>query len=146
MSKRNYPGRPLIMAALLLALGSLASGCLVEVTDDDLLFDPIFVADMRVHWTIDGADDPAWCDDLGIETWVVEARGPEYRELELSCRSDYWDSGSAFYSLEEGDYRVVVRAMDMDGYEITSAGSRLGEVIDDGGVDVLTVRFNEIDF
>lgn len=148
----HIPWRRLFCGPLFLCCALIStSGCIVEVSDEDawvdpLALDPVFVSDLRVRWTVDGLDDPTWCDDLGIETWLVEVRGAESLDLELSCRDDYWDSGSAFYGLEGGGYRVVIRALDIDGYEIISEGSRLNNLIDVGGTGMLTMRFRSSDF
>lgn len=129
-------------------LASVSTGCVVEV-DGDPIIDSVFIydrADMEVRWSINRSTDPTWCDDLGIETWLVEVSGPDARDVYVDCRADYWNTGSSLYGLDEGDYRVRLTALDFDDVAIMSAGARVNDVYDDGGVDLVDMRLDERDF
>lgn len=109
------------------------------------LVDESFDADLEVTWSIDGSTAPALCNAYGIDTWVIEVRGPEDLDVELDCRVHYWDSGSDLYNLREGTYTIGVVALDRFGVVLTAAESQI-TIFDDGVVDVLDFAFRSSDF
>jgi hypothetical protein len=132
---------------LLGALVFTAAGCVIEV--DDPIVEPLYfndMADMEVRWSINGSTDPIWCNDLGIETWLVELSGRDAQDVYVDCRGDFWDTGSALYGLTEGDYRVRLTALDFDDISIVTVGARVDDVYDDGGVDVIDFNLDDREF
>jgi hypothetical protein len=79
---------------LLGALVFTAAGCVIEV--DDPIVEPLYfndMADMEVRWSINGSTDPIWCNDLGIETWLVELSGRDAQDVYVDCRGDFLGHG-----------------------------------------------------
>lgn len=145
MSKRNAVSYKVVLVAVLAAGLITASGCLVEVHEDGPFVDGPYYADLEVDWLVEGSDDASWCDALYIDKWVVRINGPEVRDLVLDCSRNYWTSENDFLALEEGSYRVTVKAMDFEGFELTTARTNI-DLIDTGDLQTITFDFEEREF
>ena len=71
---------------------------------------PIFFWDLDVRWNIDGSQSTAQCQTYGIHEFEVVAQGPEHRTRTFPC-NDKWDTGTRFWSLEEGNYKITINAL-----------------------------------
>jgi len=131
------------LTAALLGLGALA-GCVV-VEEDPYGPAPIYLADLQVDWRILGSQSADYCDAFGIQSWIVEVRGPESRDVVVDCRAHYWSSENDLLSMFEGHYDITVRAVDRYGYTVALQGSRL-DLLADGYLRQLSFEFRSHDF
>lgn len=106
----------LILTAVLALV--MASGCYLEMDPHDPYYESH--VDLQVDWNYQGQDSASVCDVLGVDSWVVELRGPESRNVSASCKGDFWSSENDLFSLEPGHYTVRVKAMNDQGHEVAS--------------------------
>jgi len=131
--------------ALILTLGVVAlSGCYLEL-EENTHPGGLYDADLKVTWRIDGSQSTGYCDSYGIAQWEVEVRGPDPRTIHVDCRAHYWSSESDFYNLLEGNYSVIVRALDSADYVLAEQRSSLS-LVDSGFVETLSFQFYPSDF
>ena len=104
-----------------------------------------YYADLEVGWLVEGSEDATWCDALYIDQWIVRINGPEVRDVVLDCSRNYWTSENDFLALEEGSYLVTVKAIDFEGYELTTASTRI-DLIDTGDLQTVTIDLAEREF
>ena len=71
---------------------------------------PIFFWDLEVRWNIDGSQSTGLCTTYNIHEFEVVADGPEHRQRTFPC-NDRWNTGTRFWDLEEGNYRVTISAL-----------------------------------
>lgn len=145
MSKRSAMSYKVVLVAVLAAGLMAASGCIVEVHEDDVLVGGPYYADLEVGWLVESSDDASWCDALYIDQWIVRINGPEVRDVVLDCSRNYWTSENDFLALEEGSYLITVKAVDFEGYELTTASTRIN-LIDNGDLQTVTIDFEEREF
>ncbi len=127
-----------ILSALVTAVAA-SSGCILEVNDNGR---PVTgLADMEVRWSIDGADSALLCNVHGVDSWLVELRGPEARDVVLDCRDNYWTTENDLLMLGEGLYDVSVTALDCKGYEIARR-STMVDLFDRGYVEIVRMSFH----
>jgi len=96
------------MKIRLLALGLLGAAALFACH-------PIFFWDMSVSWTLDGGTNSSTCSKYTIAEWEVFAEGvdpPNMLPVTRSFPCGTWDSGQKFFQIEEGHYKVYVRALE----------------------------------
>ena len=90
---------------------------------------PVFFWDLVVSWSIEGSTSSSLCSTYNIGEFEIVADGPEYRARNFSCPS--WESGSRFFSLEEGHYTVSVRALEKGSLKVLAQRSEVILVQDD---------------
>lgn len=138
---RVHRARALSMMVVAALCGVATTGCVVV--------DGTTTADMEVGWTIDRVDAASLCDVYGIESWVVEVRGPESIDVPVDCRAEDWVTGNALYDILEGAYTVDVVALDAGGFELASIGTTV-DLLFDGSLNTvdksIDVDFTDSDF
>jgi hypothetical protein len=72
---------------------------------------PIFFWDLEARWNIDGSQSKTLCGTYNIGDFEVIADGPEYHRLTISCDLG-WNTGSSFFDIEEGRYKVTIKALE----------------------------------
>lgn len=115
LKKINRSFRGLALAGVLVLGAALTSGCHMGF---DLDVDESWLpgwSDLEVTWTVDSSKSTSACNEHGICKWVVEIRGPEDRDIMLSCSKDYWSSENDFSSMARGLYSVRVSAISSTG-------------------------------
>lgn len=128
----------LAILSALVAAAVASSGCMIEVNEEGL---PVSgLADMEVRWTIDGVDSASLCSVHGVNSWLVELRGPESRDVVLDCRDNYWTTENDLLMLEEGFYDVRVVALDRNGYELARRSTTV-DLFDRGYVEMVRLDF-----
>jgi hypothetical protein len=133
-----------MFSALLLAMTFLAtSGCYIE--DEYYYEDGVYLADLQVDWSIQGADSSGLCGVYGINRWIVEAHGPEARTTELNCSKYYWSTENDFAAMTEGTYVITVRAIDHLGHAFAAQSSSI-TLHDVGQTHTLHFDFLPTDF
>lgn len=140
-TKRAYRIRNLsIVVMMTLGIAVTASGCVIAI-DDDLFRS----ADLEVTWTINGSDSASLCGVYGVDSWMLEVRGPESRNVVLDCRDNYWSSENDLLSLPEGSYDVRLTALDHGDRQIGKLATSL-YLWDDGHVEHLSLDLIDSDF
>jgi hypothetical protein len=129
-----------LFASLLVGIGFLASGCYLEVQDEE-----IFLADLQVDWTIQGSDAASLCSAYGVDYWLVEVDGPESRTVELDCHVHFWSSENDLLALNEGSYTVRVTALDAFRLPVASQWTSTS-LYDTGYLNRLSFNFLPSDF
>jgi hypothetical protein len=81
----------------------------------------ILIGDMEVRWNVNGSQSSSACSTYGVATWRVSASGPEIRTLPAITCGVAWSTGTTFYDLEEGTYKVTVDAIDASGATLATA-------------------------
>ncbi|MCK5799629.1 MAG: hypothetical protein KAI47_20705 [Deltaproteobacteria bacterium] len=132
--------RTLALVTAIVAAASAASGCILQ-TDMGTGSSAFGLADLEVRWTIAGRDSASLCSAYGIDSWVVELRGAESRDVVLDCRNNYWTTENDLLLLQEGFYNVHVIALDTTGYEISRLNTSVN-LIDQGYVDLVDLDFS----
>jgi hypothetical protein len=147
VSMRLRTSRSHVALAAIAFLGAgLSAACVLEVDPEGPLFsNDSRTADLYVTWMLEGADEPSLCDSYGIETWTVELRGPESRDVTVDCRLDTWSTEVDLYNLYEGNYTVTLRAFSAGGVQLAAGTGSLG-VFDTGLVNNLVLRLYSTDF
>lgn len=100
---------------------------------------------MEVRWTIGGVDAASLCETHGVKTWVVELHGPEYRDVVVDCRANYWTTENDLLMLSQGVYEVHVIALDKADVEIARLETPF-DLYDSGRVEVLHFDFSPAQF
>ncbi len=132
--------RTLALVTAIVAAASAASGCILQA-ETDMGTTPFGLADLEVRWTIAGRDNASLCSAYGIDSWIVELRGVESRDVVLDCRNNYWTTENDLLLLQEGFYNVPVIALDTAGYEISRLNTSVN-LFDQGYVDLVDLDFS----
>ena len=142
----NTTVRQLVLLGALVMGMTLVAGCYLDLEPfgpgDPYWEDRI---DLKVQWSYQGSDSPSWCDNLNVDRWVVELRGPESRDVAVSCHKDFWSSENDLLSLEPGHYTVRIKALDGASHMVASRSMAL-ELHDASYLESVTVNFNAEDF
>lgn len=91
---------------------------------------PIFYWDLVVEWNIDGSTSLALCSTYNINEFEIEASGPEFRRRTIPC-SSHWNTNTRFYDLEEGHYKVTVKALEKGSSKVLAQRTATALVRDD---------------
>jgi hypothetical protein len=137
--------RTLFALTAALVLGLFVTGCYVETTDPHYHEPGVYLGDLEVSWRVEGSQAVSLCDAYGIDSWDVEVRGPESRDVSVDCRQNWWSSESDLLAMYEGRYTVTVRARDLLGRALAGQSTTV-DVVDDGFVKSLTFQFYPFDF
>ena len=109
---------------------------------------PIFFWDLEASWNIDGSKTKSLCSTYNIGEFEVLAVGPETRQRSYPCDSA-WDTGTRFYDIEEGNYKVTVRALEKGTSKLLASRSQTLLVRDDmvaPDPDRAEINFKAADF
>lgn len=142
----NTNTKQLVLVGALILGMTLVTGCYLEL-DPYGPEDPYWVdhIDLKVDWNYEGSDAPAWCDALGVDRWVVELRGPEDRDVVVSCHKDFWSTENDLLSVESGDYTVRIKALDDHNHMVASRTVAL-DLHDAEHLQNININFKPADF
>ncbi len=144
--KLNTKAKQLVLVGALILGMTTVTGCYLELApygpDDPYWVDHI---DLKVDWSYKGSDAPTWCDALGVDRWVVELRGPEDRDVVVSCHKDFWSTENDLLHVEPGDYTVRVKALD-DRSQMVASRTVAVDLTDPEQMQNLNVNFKPTDF
>jgi len=144
--KLNTTVRQLVLLGALVMGMTLVAGCYLDLEpygpEDPYWEDRI---DLKVNWSYQGSDSPSWCDYLNVDRWVVELRGPDSRDVVVSCHKDFWSSENDLLSVDPGHYTVRVKALDCAGHMVASKTMAM-DLNDPGYMENVTINFNAADF
>ena len=124
---------PLLAAAALLTASIAASGCAE---------DPIVIPEigfLTVTWTIDGAADPALCQDYGVAFFYLEIYDEEgFWVADRSVPCDNFTLGMRLY---EDGYVAEASLIDPDGLMLSDAEVIRTFAVEGGEEETLRVDF-----
>ena len=102
----------------------------------------VFVGDLEITWSVEGATNKADCAKYGVDKWyfVLSGSGHADETATVVC-GDTWTTGVAFHNVEEGNYSVNASALDASDALVGRALTKSATVIDDG-TGAWTVSFN----
>ena len=134
-----------------LALSALVgTGCFIEVGAEvpsvyvDTPVPVTRLGDLEVQWTLEGVGWLSQCDRFGVDYFVAEAHGPEFRQVRVDCRGGAWSTGRNFSGLRVGRYQLLVEARDRFGRTLGSMGVD-HDVTGSGHLDVYRFEFGASD-
>jgi hypothetical protein len=130
-----------LLAVITLGI-AMTSGCVIAV-DENGPFNNL--VDLEVSWTINGSDSASLCGVYGVNTWLLEVRGPESRNVVLDCRDNYWSSENDLLLLPEGSYDVRLTALDGGSAQSGSMQTSL-YLWDDGRIERLHLDMTDVHF